>query len=266
MTKQRVSEPPLPAPVNAACTAGDTEGQLAALAKALLGPSVRNEPPMTVIDKMNAETEKPGRAEKYWGLATNPIASHDLVFAELTVSPTMNASMLIDAFTGNLMGSGTAALCDVADSLRQTARKVQDGDLEALEAMLVAQSNSLQVIFTSYAVRAQAQTSLRNMESFMGLALKAQAQSRATISALVDLKYPRQATFVKQANIANGPQQVNNGVAGLPAHGENSDSRSKLSGSDHELLQDTRAPSTTVSGDSPLAALGEVDRAKVTRR
>ena len=40
--------------------------------------------------------------------------------------------------------------------------------------------------------------------------MKAQAQSRATISALVDLKYPRQATFVKQANIAHGPQQVNN--------------------------------------------------------
>ena len=44
----------------------------------------------------------------------------------------------------------------------------------------------------------------------MGMALNAQAQSRATISELVDLKYPRQATFVKQSNIANGPQQVNN--------------------------------------------------------
>ena len=53
----------------------------------------------------------------------------------------------------------------------------------------------------------------------MGLALKAQAQSRATISALVDLKFPRQATFVKQANIANGPQQVNNGAA-TEAHPE----------------------------------------------
>ena len=47
----------------------------------------------------------------------------------------------------------------------------------------------------------------------MGLALKAQAQSRATISALVDLKHPRQAMFVKQANIAHGPQQVNNAAA-----------------------------------------------------
>ena len=39
---------------------------------------------------------------------------------------------------------------------------------------------------------------------------RSQAQSRATIQAVVDLKFPRQATFVKQANIANGPQQINN--------------------------------------------------------
>ena len=44
----------------------------------------------------------------------------------------------------------------------------------------------------------------------MNLALKAQAQSRATIQALTELKYPKQATFVKQANIANGHQLINN--------------------------------------------------------
>jgi len=31
---------------------------------------------------------------------------------------------------------------------------------------------------------------------------------------VIDLKYQRQATFVRQANIAHGPQQVNNGVTG----------------------------------------------------
>jgi hypothetical protein len=45
------------------------------------------------------------------------------------------------------------------------------------------------------------------------LALKAQAQSRATIQALIELKYPKQTNFVKQANIANGHQQINNGQA-----------------------------------------------------
>jgi hypothetical protein len=44
----------------------------------------------------------------------------------------------------------------------------------------------------------------------MQLALKAQNQSRATLQALVQLKQPSQITFVKQANIAQGHQQVNN--------------------------------------------------------
>jgi len=44
----------------------------------------------------------------------------------------------------------------------------------------------------------------------MNMALKAQSQSRSTIQALTELKYPKQATFVKQANISNGHQQVNN--------------------------------------------------------
>lgn len=55
------------------------------------------------------------------------------------------------------------------------------------------------------------QTQQRNLEAFLGLALKAQSQSRATIAALVELKYPRQLAFVKQANISHGHQQINNG-------------------------------------------------------
>jgi len=34
-----------------------------------------------------------------------------------------------------------------------------------------------------------------------------------TISVLVCLKYPRQATYVEQRHIASGPQQVSNGAA-----------------------------------------------------
>ena len=58
----------------------------------------------------------------------------------------------------------------------------------------------------------------------MNLALKAQSQSRATIQAFVELKYPKQTNFVKQANIATGHQQINNGQASngtstcAPAH------------------------------------------------
>lgn len=94
-------------------------------------------------------------------------------------------------------------------------RSVQVGEFEVaigggIWVAIGAQATTLQTVFSSLARRAANQEHLRQYETFMGLALKAQAQSRATISALVDLKFPRQATFVKQANIAHGPQQVNN--------------------------------------------------------
>jgi hypothetical protein len=47
-------------------------------------------------------------------------------------------------------------------------------------------------------------------QALMSLAFKAQNQSRATLQALIQLKQPSQTTFVRQANIAQGHQQVNN--------------------------------------------------------
>lgn len=44
------------------------------------------------------------------------------------------------------------------------------------------------------------------------MALKAQAQCRATLETLAEIKNPQPTAFLRQANIAYGPQQVNNGV------------------------------------------------------
>lgn len=134
------------------------------------------------------------------------------VMADLLISPELNAGIVSHAFTENTLGQDVAGVTHLVDSLKSSTGRVNEGDLSTLEAMLVSQATALQAIFTSYARRAQVQKYQKNLEAFMGLALRAQAQSRATIQALVDLKFPRQATFVKQANIANGPQQVNNGI------------------------------------------------------
>jgi len=96
----------------------------------------------------------------------------------------------------------------------------------------------------------------------MGMALKAQAQSRATISALVDLKYPRQATFVKQANIANGPQQVNNGSR----EKEIQPPQNKLlEDTSHERL-DTGTTTAATRGHPTLETVESVHRPKKPRR
>lgn len=133
--------------------------------------------------------------------------------ARIAVSPSLNGAAVIATYQGNVLGREVGVVA-LIDALEATFTDVKAGDLGALEAMLISQATALQSIFASLARRAAQQEQLHHYEAFLGLALKAQAQSRATIGTLIDLKYPRQATFVKQANIAHGPQQVNNDTAG----------------------------------------------------
>jgi hypothetical protein len=96
------------------------------------------------------------------------------------------------------------------------------------------------------------------------MALKAQAQSRATISALVDLKYPRTTVIAKQANVANGPQQVNVGDTAAHsahtrthAHGDETESApiKKLEVSNGKWL-DAGTQSTAIGADPLMEAVG----------
>ena len=113
-------------------------------------------------------------------------------------------------------------------------------------------------------MKATNQEYLKNYQSFMVLALKAQAQSRATISALVDLKYPKQAaTFVKQANMTTGPQQVNNSYAGTPLHsgiqsgaGNIQSEQNKLLEADNGNYLDTRAQGAASRVNQTVGTVG----------
>ena len=196
--------------------------------------------------------------------------------ARLALMPSLNSAAVIQAYPVNVMGKDVDVNLMV-DHLRTTFTEVKGGDLHTMEAMLISQATALQTIFTSLARRAQEQEYQKNLEAFLGLALKAQAQSRATISALVDLKYPRQATFVKQANIANGPQQVNNGAAAgadpaqyAHAHAEKSESeQNKLLEADYGQpgkRMDTRAAQTAERSYPTVETVAAVHRAKKRRR
>ena len=79
-------------------------------------------------------------------------------------------------------------------------------------------------------------------EKYMKLELKAQAQCRATIETLAAIKNPP-VVFAKQANIANGPQQVNNVPPTLPRADEKTNSPNKLLEQVHVQRLDPGAPS-----------------------
>lgn len=191
--------------------------------------------------------------------------------AQMALQPSVNAAAVIQCYTGAMFGK-EPDINVLIDGLRDSFKIVKGGDLSSLEAMLVGQATALQSLFTSLARRAQSQQSQRHLEAFLGLALKAQAQSRATIQAVVELKYPRQVAFVKQANISHGPQQVNNGpdnATDVRAHAEENRVRqNKLleDQSDGRTYLDTRAASAAGRGHPKLEAMEAVHRAEKPRR
>ena len=154
--------------------------------------------------------------------------------SQLAMSSEIQSAAVMQSYQKNVMGSDVDFEV-LVKGIMGTCTQVNGGNLQTMEAMLVSQATALQTIFTDLARKAQAQTYQKQFEAYLGLALKAQAQSRATISALVDLKYPRQATFVKQANIAHGPQQVNNGV--MPS-GASASHGKKQKTEQNKLLED----------------------------
>ena len=197
--------------------------------------------------------------------------------AKAALSASVNNASVIVMYQENIMGKDVD-INAVIEGLHDTCENVHTGDLKSIETMLVTQAKALQTIFTSLARKAHVQTHQKHYEAFLGLALKAQAQSRATITALVDLKFPRQATYVKQANIAHGAQQVNNGTAPASngehyaqAHApakEIENPQNKLLEVDHGqqgFRMDTRATQKAKRSHQAVEALESVHRGKKPR-
>lgn len=164
------------------------------------------------------------------------------------------------------------SLTDMVASLKESGNAVNDGDLKGAEQMLNAQAVSLNSIFAELARRCALNLGehLDATERYMRLALKAQGQCRATLETLAAIKNPP-VVFARQANISNGPQQVNNGVS--------TDSRSstrapaqacgEIANPANELLEGPRNGSTALDfgaagaaagSNQVLAAVGEVHR------
>lgn len=87
----------------------------------------------------------------------------------------------------------------------------------------------------------------------MKLALKAQSQCRSTLQAISKIKNPMIVGYVRQANVAYGPQQVNNMIQ------------------ENELLDTRRgerldfgATTETISSDSEMETVGALNGSENT--
>jgi hypothetical protein len=148
-------------------------------------------------------------------VATREVTSEEdrATGARVTGSPQWQGAAVVEACSEPLVdGAGnqyTPSLDELALDLKAKFAKVREGDLSDPEAMLLAQACALQAIFSTLALKALTLTGLASMQTCMSVALKAQAQSRATLIALADMKQSRQPSFIGQQNIAVN-QQVNN--------------------------------------------------------
>lgn len=127
---------------------------------------------------------------------------------EVALHPCVNAAAILAEYTNNDFGQQD--MVALTKTLAESMKPVLQGDMNACEAMLFSQATALQAIFMNLSLKAAKQEYLTHHESFLRLALKAQNQCRATLETLSAIKNPSY-VFAKQANIAHGMQQVNNG-------------------------------------------------------
>ena len=132
--------------------------------------------------------------------------------------------------------------------------------------MLVAQAHSLEAIFHELARRAALNMGeyINAAETYMRLALKAQSQCRATIETLALMKNPQPVTFVRQANVAHGPQQVNNvpqpAADGASRARESENPPNKLLEQQHVERLEPGTVQTAVGADPAMATVAAVNR------
>jgi len=188
--------------------------------------------------------------------------------AYAALDPTAQNALTIHAYCKNLFADGEIALVDLVYRLDAQSKALSGGDLERAEAMLSAQAHTLDTLFNHLAQRATRAEYVRNFELYLKLALKAQSQCRTTLEALAEIKNPTSVSFVRQANIAHGHQQVNN--QGSSDTNGTARAREKLKSAeqtkqvahDEQSTLDTAAPGTPSRADPAMATVGAVHGAE----
>jgi len=167
-----------------------------------------------------------------------------------------NAGTTVDYSKGRL---GDVDLTACLKALTECTERVKTGDLGDVKSLLTAQGLTLNTIFIELARCALLNKGehLGATDSYMRLALKAQSQSRSTFETLA-LMQNGPAVFARQANIAHGPQQVNNGIP-LARAGNSESEPNRLLEAHGERL-DERTTTSTGERHQTVAPMGAIDR------
>lgn len=176
--------------------------------------------------------------------------------ARAVLNPSIQAAVTIQEFEKSKTDLG-----GYMEELTAQAEAVNEGDLSRAEAILITQAHTLNNVFNNLIRRAGKQENLKNLETCMRLAFKAQGQCRATLETLANIKNPP-VVYARQANISHGHQQINNGAPGTHPHAE------KIVNAQNELLEvqygsekmDTGATGAAIGTDPAMATVGKIHR------
>jgi hypothetical protein len=165
-----------------------------AKAKAPPNPGDPATPTPLPVNVRPDETDRQAVARKMLG----PFTRHALVAGEA-------CSRIVK----NLGDAHKPGVTEYSWAIKDRADKAATGDTEASSALLMAQALSLDGIFTEYARIALINVAKHPdaSERYMRLALKAQANSRATLDALAKLHQPREQT-VRHVHVNEGGQAI----------------------------------------------------------
>lgn len=191
----------------------------------------------------------------------NKPTKNEILGGFLVDSEGLNANAIMALHITSKFGEDDNAKPDIGAlraGLEKSTTKVKAGDLSDLETMLVGQTHALHNMFMLMLGKMGSTNNIDHLEAYARIALKAQNQSRATVSTLNDLKNPQRATFIKQLNQAN-QMQVNNSENFLNSENE------LLEVQNGERL-DSAATSKTSGIDSNMATVEKIDGRKNNSR
>jgi len=187
---------------------------------------------------------------------------------QVAMAPAARSTITVKDFIANQYGKAIDAGELMLEINRQAKDIASDSTMERSQQLLASQAIALDTVFNSLAHKAANQDTLPKYEAFMKLALKAQAQSRCTLETISKIKNPPNATFVKQANISQGHQQINNNTNHTYT-GDTSSPEVESENQPNELLEaqhgerlDFGTTTTTKQAHQTVEAVGAVNRSK----
>jgi len=86
----------------------------------------------------------------------------------------------------------------LARTVQESRQKIARGDYSEVEEQLITQAVALQRIFEVYTQKMISESYHESQRIFGQIALKAQSQCRQTLNTLVEMKNPKNLTFIKE--------------------------------------------------------------------